>query len=407
MSEINDILEKLKGIDIKADYTPFNMLHILYQEVYRKQEKIHDKFLAGLLNPNENHDFGDLLLKEFLTLIEIENDVIVNITNIQVEMNRMVRDLDSTDRFIDIFISWTDEYNKKCAVIIENKLHDAIDQPDQLNDYYSRINNENFDVKKVVYIPFSAKNRSVKNYPNLSSDVKNIAIDFDAKNIVEWITKCIEVIKEKKQDVSLLEQYKVFFECLINENFIKMKAEEILEAIGSNNIKEISRLESLARVINSKEWIKARFSKITAFLKSEFRDLQEQYLNGENARVQYWFEPYEVFVEVWIKEDCLWLYIVSKSKKEYILIANQKYTYDEPFDKYYYCYNDDYKYTDIEKLKMDLIPVLQGLSNYNRVDRPAGFPAGRASHTTVRTGHVYGGSLRCGAIDTKSEDIDW
>ena len=44
--------------------------------------------------------------------------------------------------------------------------------------------------------------------------------------------------------------------------------------------------------------------------------------------------------------------------------------------------------------------------NKNRVDRPAGFPAGRASHTTVRTGHVYSGSLGCGAIDSKSEVID-
>ena len=38
----------------------------------------------------------------------------------------------------------------------------------------------------------------------------------------------------------------------------------------------------------------------------------------------------------------------------------------------------------------------------HRVDCPADFPAGRASHTTVRTGRVYSGSLRCGAIDTKS-----
>ena len=44
---------------------------------------------------------------------------------------------------------------------------------------------------------------------------------------------------------------------------------------------------------------------------------------------------------------------------------------------------------------------------YDRVGRPAGYPAGRASHTTVRTGRVYSGSLRCGAIDTKSADIDW
>ena len=43
----------------------------------------------------------------------------------------------------------------------------------------------------------------------------------------------------------------------------------------------------------------------------------------------------------------------------------------------------------------------------DRVGRPAGYPAGRASHTTVRTGRVYSGSLRCGAIDTKSADIDW
>ena len=37
---------------------------------------------------------------------------------------------------------------------------------------------------------------------------------------------------------------------------------------------------------------------------------------------------------------------------------------------------------------------------YYRVDCPAGFPAGRASHTTVRTGRVYSGSLRYGVIES-------
>ena len=50
---------------------------------------------------------------------------------------------------------------------------------------------------------------------------------------------------------------------------------------------------------------------------------------------------------------------------------------------------------------------LNRLNDNHRVDCPADFPAGRASHTTVRTGHVYSGSLRCGAIDSKSVDIDW
>ncbi len=31
-------------------------------------------------------------------------------------------------------------------------------------------------------------------------------------------------------------------------------------------------------------------------------------------------------------------------------------------------------------------------TGYNRVDGPADFSTGSASHTTVRTGHVYGGS---------------
>ena len=137
--KIRNILEKIKseGIELKPDYTPFNMVHILYNK-FHQRENIHDLLLGGLLNPHENHGFGYLLLNEFIKAIKIENVTLDKNNSVYVKRSRYVNVVNSS-RPIDIFVSWKDNIGKKCAIIIENKLHGAIDQPDQIKDYYEGI----------------------------------------------------------------------------------------------------------------------------------------------------------------------------------------------------------------------------------------------------------------------------
>ena len=70
-------------------------------------------------------------------------------------------------------------------------------------------------------------------------------------------------------------------------------------------------------------------------------------------------------------------------------------------------HQNDKKLLWMDASKFLIVDALTGNHNlcallpfYYRVDCPAGNPAGRASHTTVRTGRVYSGSLRYGVIES-------
>ena len=333
--DIQKLFEKLKEekIDIKADYMPFNMLHLIYQEVTGKQEKVHDILLAGLLNPDENHNFGYLPLNEFLKAVKVENVTLGKENDVEVHIKRYVKN----QRSIDIFISWK-ENNNDCAIIIEDKLHNASDQPDQLKDYYNDIVKENFDIKKVVYIPISKLRKSFKDQGFSEEN----AIDFDAEDIKKWLTVCIEKAAAENRNTGLLEQYKIFFECLINKDFKMETATKIIECLSDE---EINELEILSKeIVNTTEWCKARFSKIASGLRQEFgEDLKDAY-NPETwfcNYAQFWLDNKKYWIEIFLKHDKkIYLYICAWEKEESITISGDAYGYDEA-GKYHYYQNED------------------------------------------------------------------
>jgi len=330
------LLVRLKDIEIKSNPTPFNMLNIAYQDVTRK-ENLHSKLLAGLLNPKENHGLGSLCLETFIQQIDVNFDVkFIDSVCITTEYN-------IHGRFIDIFIEWKDDDNKKHAIIIENKLHDAPDQENQLNDYFEGICKKDYSVEKVIYMPY---NKSYKSYKNTDStaEVRNKCVDFDAEDIVKWLDETISNAQKGKE--SILIQYKEFFECLINKNFIYMKvAQDILAQDFS--IKEISNLENLANVFRSKEWVQAFFNPITMNLQKRFgENLKVGYRSMKDVvewdscvyYVQYWVEPYKYWLEIGKHEDTqIGVYLCSQSSYGIkITFENETYeTNEEEANSYY------------------------------------------------------------------------
>jgi len=153
--------------------------------------------LAGLLNPKENHGLSSLALLTFLKQFGVNFDNKF-IDNVYITTERNIN-----GRFIDIFIEWKDDNNKKYAVIIENKLHDAPDQEDQLNAYFEGVVKEGYIVEKVVYMPFNKSYKSFKD--SCLPDMQNKCIDFDAEDIVKWLDVTISNTTEKE---NILIQYK-------------------------------------------------------------------------------------------------------------------------------------------------------------------------------------------------------
>ena len=372
MSEIKEILDRLKEVKIKSDPTPFNMLHIAYQDVHGK-EVLHSKLLAWLLDPNKNHCFGDVPLKTFLTQIGVSYKTIFDVS---VEPEKRV-----PDGRIDIFISWTDEdfekIKKRHAIIIENKLNDAEDREHQLDKYYDGTEKE-YKIEKIVYIPFD-KSQKPFEITDAKPEVKQICINFDAKDLVQWINSIKFSINE---DASMLKQYKEFFECLLKINDIYMKAEEIMEQL---NINDILKFEEIRQVMNNDElWCKALFKKqcpivfeyfqnlqkITPTFKITFERLPKKGLQENVVELLFDPEPYIFWIELYVRKSGVFVYLCTYdgTLEEVISFADRQFTFNVKENGYFY-YQDskkcDYSFSEQGKLKDYLNILLKELSKYS------------------------------------------
>lgn len=155
-----DLKDKLKnaGFRFEASTSVYNPMERFADYVSTK-EIVHSKIIANLLNPKGEHQLGYGVLVMFLQTIGIgvktrptpfaENPL----RDVLVETESFAPTDDSNGR-IDILVTF--DYNgKRYAIIIENKLNDAPDQPRQLARYNEYLNNLGYNESEriTVYMP--------------------------------------------------------------------------------------------------------------------------------------------------------------------------------------------------------------------------------------------------------------
>ena len=103
---------------------------------------------------------------------------------------------------IDIWIK--DKISKRC-IIIENKINDAIDMPNQIERYYDYASEKGYLVDNIVYLTLNGK----KNAPKVGKkEIDDKIIDIvafaqDEKNLCNgWLFNCYIEAKERKDDDS-------------------------------------------------------------------------------------------------------------------------------------------------------------------------------------------------------------
>jgi hypothetical protein len=364
------VIEKLKNIETPTTKKPFSLLEMLYRQVHGK-ELVQSEMLAGLLRPTENHGHGFDLIESFLWFIDVDFELQKD-SNLKVETERKVEGR----RSIDILISWLDG-NKKHAVIIENKLNNAPNQPNQLNDYHDSLIKEGYEVDKIVYMPFSKKWQKSEN-TDTRKDVLAKTIDRDAQGIADWLGTFIGEGGFHNEDctvytyqINAIWQYYEFLNCLISSQYLMQQVIEIQDKLSTE---EIVKLEKIVKIVNSKEWSEARVKPITDEMKKDFPNMIIQGKSNLmddsecNNYVQLWFEDYKFWVELWIYPKNIKLYLCSDKEETNVTIANIEFTgcYDYDYKRYYYhSENDklfDFDIADTNGIIKALKPILQELS---------------------------------------------
>ena len=286
---------------------PFSIIPFMYERISTK-ELLHSEIIAELLWPDGTHNCGDLFLREFMNRIGIDAPKLQDLSDVRV----ILESYTATGRRIDILIMWGNN-----AVIIENKLNNAFDQPNQLKDYWEDTENKGKNVLKVVYIPLFAWKRVQEHIP---AEV----VCLYPQNLSEWLGACARQSTAAHDVASPYIQLLDYMK-LSNRNY--MKAQE-LYAILKQDPELMNTALNLAATINSSEWTKFLFGQICDEVKNRLNE------------PEFWHKP--------DKNTSEWLHIGGPEIHKYWVSVD---IWDGKYHVLYYCYDESEKprIEDIEK----------------------------------------------------------
>lgn len=320
--ELKQLLSRIE-LHNKMEEVPYSILPMMYNRISSK-ELLHSEIIASLLDPNEKHGLGEVPLQCFLDKIDC-NDF-GELSKTIVELEKGVEDM----RRIDILLT-----NGNKAIIIENKLNDAVDLPNQLKDYLRSITNKELDVLKIVYLP-------LYEYKSAKEKVDNV-LNLYPKDLIDWLSSCNS---DTCNDYNLLLKYMN----QTNINFMEAKALQ-----SKLSPEELTKLIEVANIVNSNSWKSARLKTL-----AEQITVPGVIYVDKAGHMELYLENYKYWVEIWVNDFEYRLWVVANNKD----LEVDGFVYDQ-FSKYYYYKNIakfSYKYpcgSDNIKLIADVTELLR------------------------------------------------
>ncbi|MFV2029423.1 PD-(D/E)XK nuclease family protein [Neisseria sp. S1] len=200
--------------------------------------------LAFLLDPKESHGQGDLLLNAFLKRMKLYS--FLGYESVGVSLEKTIGSKRRHDIFIEGFIGSKSVW----ALSIENKLRDAADQPQQIQDYIEDLKSKSKDQYCLVYLPSleripSEHSISKENFGLVSTNGHLKVLD--AGGLIDWLQEAPIIAPKIRQFV---------------EYFIQFLKEDVMgETVDTNELVEHivgdeKNLESALEVIAAEQQIR-------------------------------------------------------------------------------------------------------------------------------------------------------
>lgn len=226
--EVCNIYEKSKKETFDIGFNIFTLSSDFY---YR--ENFHSDIIKSLLDPSEKHNEKNKYLHIFIDMLNKINSN-NNINKFDFENSIVLREKNN----IDILI--TDSVSNK-AILIENKINNAVDQKRQLPKYYNLIS-EKFKVECVIYLTLGSNKRPDKNDWTNEEIIKinkilTILPSFDKTNINlfhNWIVPSI-IESNNSDSLFLLKQYGNLIKQLNINTMDTVSLEKFLDTLKEND----------------------------------------------------------------------------------------------------------------------------------------------------------------------------
>lgn len=319
-----DLAQIIKDLEaISFDFSKAIPLYNPMEEFvkYVKTKEIaHSKIIGDLLDVNGQHECKSIFLDSFLQkFLEID---VKTITETHVVRERPIKRQHTSgdDRYIDIFIEYKDRSGNWNAVIIENKLNNAVYQPSQLIDYNDAIQKDKYS--KIDIICFHKYVNSEEGLMQ-SNDIP-IKIVYPG-NLADWLFECLT--KLNNESIQSIISYIYFLRNLNIENRMLENAKIILnlEPDLFQKVKIIG--ESYLKLKNDP------LNLIKDALTSEYPKLKFRYY-PHTSHIEIWddevWKKSNFEIAIWLDGDNYSLYLVSERKDEtsYNLLETSGYYMD-------------------------------------------------------------------------------
>lgn len=194
--DLRKIIKEFEDALAAGEAANFNIFKIISDYYYR--ENFHGDIIEAFLSPEGKHGEGCTFLEKFIEMIELPENIREVYKEAQLSREMHI----SGNRRIDFVIK--NKEDNQC-IIIENKLHDAIDQDNQLPAYVNALEENGKKVDAVIYIPLSVD--KTPNETTWKNDVSGLVKRIPAEQLLEkWVKPCINAAK-KSNSKEILSQY--------------------------------------------------------------------------------------------------------------------------------------------------------------------------------------------------------
>jgi hypothetical protein len=235
--EFDNIYLRLKSIQDELKLNSYNLFTLSSYNSYL--ENFHSDVISILLDPNERHNQDSLFFNLFL-------DYLISLgANIRKDDYSLCKITREQGR-IDIWIK--DDTSKK-SIIIENKINNAGDQENQLENYYNYAKNSGFEVDTIIYLTLNGnKNAPLTDIIELNNRVINVPAFTNNLNdfCKGWLLKCYERSTDE-DNRSFIYQYLKLIKHLSQDGMDKQIKDDFYAIINKDD--GYSKTKAIAQLV--------------------------------------------------------------------------------------------------------------------------------------------------------------
>lgn len=243
--EFENIDKRLKNVQERIQQNSYNLFSISSYSSYL--ENFHSDIIAIFLDPAERHMQQNAFLNLFLEYLISQGSELDKDDYILCEVTREKGRIDV----------WIKDNTSKKSIIIENKINNAEDQENQLENYFNYAKNEGFEVDSIVYLTLDGnKNAPLTDIEELNEKIINVSAFTNNQNDLSsgWLQKCYEKSNDE-DNRSFIFQYQKLLKHLSQMGMDKKIKEDFYSVINDENGFEKSK--AIAELINNLEEYRA------------------------------------------------------------------------------------------------------------------------------------------------------